>query len=524
MDENLQKAPPTLIAGLLRPEAYPHPTDTVRLEETHISWVLLTGEWAYKLKKPVDLGFLDFSTLEKRRHFCEEELRLNRRLAAELYDSVVAIAGNPEQPRVGGAGPILDYAVKMRQFPQDALASRLLSAGLLTAADIDRLADTIAAFHHGADRARSWDTFGSPQSVAGPVRENFQPIRETAIAPVDQAALNEIEGWTIAELERLRDRITQRRADGRVRECHGDLHLGNIVRIKDRLVPFDCIEFSPALRFIDVMSEAAFLAMDLAHRQRPDFAYRALNRYLEATGDYEGLDLLPFYWVYRALVRAKIHAIRAAQLAAAGDNTDNLLSGYRSYIGLASRFTQPRRAALVITHGLSGSGKTTASQSLLETLGAFRVRSDVERKHLHGLPPLAVTHSGTGAGIYSPAANTATYERLYDRASSIVQAGFPAIVDAAFLKRAERDQFRELAAELAVPFVILHCTAPEAVLRERVAGRARRADDASEADDSVLARQIANEEPLAADERGCAVTVNNVAAPRWSEIVARLRE
>jgi uncharacterized protein len=522
MNDTAQEASATLIAGLTRPEAYPHPVETVRLEETHISWVLLTGDWAYKVKKPVELGFLDFSTLEARRRYCEEELRLNRRLARELYDSVVTITGTPEEPRVGGAGPVLDYVVKMRQFPQDALASRQLAEGLLTPANIDQLADAIAAFHGAAEPARAADAFGTAQSIAASVRDNFKQIRQTITAPADRAALDAIEDWSTAELERLEARFAQRRSGGRVRECHGDLHLGNIVRIGERLVPFDCIEFSPQLRFIDVMSEAAFLAMDLAHRQRPDFAYRALNRYLEATGDYGGLDLLPFYWVYRALVRAKIHAIRAAQLAAGRGDTDAILAGYRSYLDLAARFTRPRHSALFITHGPSGSGKTTTTQPLLETLGAFRVRSDVERKRLHELPALAATRSEVGGGIYSKRANTATYEHLHALARSTVKAGFPVIVDAAFLKRAERDQFRALAAELAVPFLIIDCSAPVSVLGERIAARARKADDASEADQSVLARQLAIEEPLAPEERASAVTVTDTAAPRWDEVLTRL--
>jgi len=522
MNETAQHASATLIAALARPEAYPHPVEAVRIEETHISWVLLTGDWAYKVKKPVNLGFLDFSTLGARKYFCEEELRLNRRFAPEIYDSVVTIAGSQEQPRIGSGAPVLEYAVKMRQFPQDALAGRLLERGAVTPADIDRLADAIAGFHAAAAPVPGDQPYGTPQNVLVPVMENFHQIRAAVDASMDRAALRALEIWSTGEFQRLRARFAQRRDEACVRECHGDLHLGNIVRIGDRLVPFDCIEFSPGLRFIDVMSEAAFLAMDLTHRQRPDLAWRMLNRYLEATGDYGGLDVLDFYRVYRALVRAKIHAIRAAQLAACRHDTNELLAGYRGYVDLAARFTRPRRAALLITHGLSGSGKTTATQPLLEALGAFRVRSDVERKRLHGLPALAATQSGVGAGIYSPAATTATYEQLRNLARSIVKADFPAIVDAAFLKRAERDAFRGLAAELAVPFLVLDCRAPEAALRERVAAREREGRDASEAGLAVLEHQIAAAEPLAPDERAHAIPAGDDPAAQARNIARKL--
>ncbi len=522
MDDPVKPSAETLIRALTRPEAYPHPVETVRLEETHISWVLLTGSWAYKVKKPVNLGFLDFSTLDARARFCREELRLNRRLAPELYDSVVKITGSPGNPRIDGDGPVLEYALKMREFPQDALASHLLEQGALTPADIDRLADAIAVFHAAAAPVPAEEPFGTPQGVLEPVMENFRQIRAAVEASTDRAALRALEIWSTGEFQRLRARFAQRRDEGRVRECHGDLHLGNIVRIGERLVPFDCIEFSPGLRWIDVMSEAAFLAMDLAQRRRPDLAWRMLNRYLESTGDYGGLDVLDFYRVYRALVRAKIHAIRATQLTTARGDAAAAAAGYHGYIDLAERYTRPRRAALIITHGLSGSGKTTATQALLGALGAFRVRSDVERKRLHGLPPLAATGSKVGAGIYSPAANVATYNHLHRLARSIAKAGYPVIVDAAFLKRAERDAFRALAAELAVPFIILDCRATEAALRERVAARSREGLDASEANLAVLEHQIAAVEPLAPGEQTHALAAGDDPAATAQSIARKL--
>jgi aminoglycoside phosphotransferase family enzyme/gluconate kinase len=497
----------------------------VRVLETHISWVLLTGAWAYKIKKPVDLGFLDFSTLELRRHFCEEELRLNRRLAPQLYDAVVEIRGTPDAPRVEGAGPVLEYAVKMREFAQDALASRVLAANRLTPHHIDQLAAIVAAFHERTAIAGTGSVFGLPDNVLTPALRNFEALQPLLATPEDRALLAALREWTEGEHEARRALFEERHAGGAVRECHGDLHLGNIVLIDGELVAFDCIEFNPELRWIDVMSEVAFLVMDLTDRRRPDFAQRFLNTYLELTGDYGGLGVLNFYLVYRAMVRAKVHCIRASQAGVPPQEHRRLLAAGRDYLNLAQRFTCERRPALIITHGVSGSGKTTATQSLVESAGALRVRSDIERKRLHGLKALEPSGSGLGTGIYVPEATLATYARLRELARAIIEAGYTALVDATFLGRSDRDAFRALARESGVPFMILDFHAPGPVLRERVARRAGIKADASEAGLAVLERQLATHEPLAADEAPAVIAIDTSgpATPdTWRPVIERL--
>lgn len=516
---------PALLTALCRPECYPHPVAGVRVLETHISWVLLTGAWAYKIKKPVDLGFLDFSTLELRRHFCEEELRLNRRLAPQVYDAVVEIRGTPDNPRVEGPGPVLEYAVKMREFAQDALAGRLLAANRLTPRHIGRLAATVAAFHERTATTATGSAFGLPANVLAPALANFEALRPLLATPEDRAVLAALREWTEREHGARRARFEERHAGGAVRECHGDLHLGNIVLIDGEFVPFDCIEFNPELRWIDVMSEVAFLVMDLTDRRRPDFASRFLNAYLELTGDYGGLGVLRFYLVYRAMVRAKVHCIRASQAGVPPAERRRLLAAGRDYLDLAQRFTRGGRPALIITHGVSGSGKTTATQALVESSEAVRVRSDIERKRLHGLQALEPSGSGLGTGIYTREATLATYDRLRDLARAIVEAGHTALVDAAFLRRSERDAFRALAGELAAPFLILDFHAPEPVLCERVARRAGIGADASEAGLAVLERQLATREPLAADEMPAVLVIDTsrpVMSETWRPVVERL--
>lgn len=514
-----------LPAALLKPECYPHPVRDIRVIETHISWVLLTGKYAYKIKKPVDLGFLDFSTLEKRRHFCEEELRLNRRLAPKLYLEVVTVRGSPEAPRIGGAGPLLEYAVKMREFPQDALASRLIECGQFDAGEIDALAALIAHFHAAAAPARTADRLGKPETVYAAALQNLDQILPRQRLSRDHAAVQRLREWTEREFRDRRDQLAARKRAGCVRECHGDLHLGNIVVSGGRPVPFDCIEFNDKLRWIDVVSEVAFVVMDLHDHGRPDLGWRLLNRYLEASGDYDGLAVLRFYLVYRALVRAKVHLIRSQQPGLLASDKSRLRNAFKGYLRLASRLSAVAGVALLITHGVSGSGKTTATQSLIELIGAIRVRSDVERKRLHGIKPLERSRSGPDADIYTAAATQTTYERLLAVAEHVIKAGYPAVVDATFLKRAERELFHHLARRCGVPFVVLDFHAPEKLLRERVVQRAATGADASEADLSVLDRQMQLREPLSPQEQLVAITVDSRKTdrmPPWRAVMRKL--
>ncbi len=519
-------AVPPLFAALLNPACYPHPVSGVRVLETHISWVLLTGEYAYKIKKPVYLGFLDFSTLGLRRHYCEEELRLNRRLAPELYRELVEIRGAPQAPRVGGDGPVLEYAVRMREFPQESLASRALARGAFDAPEVDALATVIAEFHAHAPLARAHESFGTPEAVLSAALQNFEQMLPLATAAPDDRALRALRQWTEREFASRRGAFATRKHLGFVRECHGDLHLGNIVMLDGRPVPFDCIEFNDNLRWIDVMNEAAFLAMDLEDRGRGDLRWRFLNRYLEATGDYAGLDVLPFYLVYRALVRAKVHLMRSRQPGLRRTEKARLARAFQDYLRLAGRLAAPERVALILAHGLSGCGKTTLTQPLIEALGAVRLRSDLERKRLHGVAPLASSGSGLQGGIYTAEATAATYRRLGELARDALRAGFSVVVDAAFLRRTERDAFRAIAEGLDAPFLILDFHAPQEVLRARVAERLARADDASEADLAVLEHQLAVREPLTPAEMAAAFAVDAtgpVSHDMWRPFIERLR-
>lgn len=502
-----------LVRALQDPGRYPHPVGHVEVLETHISFVLLAGEYAYKLKKPVDLGFLDFSTLQARHRYCDEELRLNRRTAPDLYLAVLPITGRPEDPYLGGEGDAIEYAVKMRRFPQEALLDRMAAAGTLQPGHVDALAASVAAFHDRVAVATEDTAWGEPGHVLAPAQQNFAQLAPRVADARDRRDLDALQAWTRREYDTCCEAFAARKRDGRVRECHGDLHLGNIALIDGAPVPFDCIEFEPDLRWIDVMNEVAFLVMDLLDRGFGPLAWRFLDRYLQATGDYTGMRVMRFYLVYRALVRAKVAAIRAAQEGLAVAAGAESRAKCREYLSLATALTQTGRPALVATHGVSGSGKTVVAGALVERLGAIRVRSDVERKRLHGLPAEARTGSGVGTGLYGPASTEATYRRLEDVARVVLQAGWPVIVDAASLRRCERERFRALATGLGVPFVIASCAAPTEVLRERVVARERQGRDASEAGLEVLERQLASQEPIGADEAAVTVVFDTAAGP-----------
>lgn len=493
---------PSLIVSMMNPGLYAHPVAQCQLIETHISWVILTGPYAYKIKKPVNLGFLDFSTLEKRHFYCDEEVRLNRRLARDVYLGVVAITGSAENPGLGGKGNVFEYAVKMVQFPQYVQLDRLLDAGVLGAAHIDMLANMLADFHRDVAAVDECMAYGSPDQVMQPVAENFMQIRAQFREHIDDyewvPLLDELQDWSEISFITLKP-IFEERKDGRhIRECHGDLHLRNLAWVDDEPLAFDCIEFNPDLRWIDVISEVAFLAMDLQARQQPELAQRFLNAYFEKTGDYAGTRVLTFYLVYRAMVRAKVEAIRIGQKGVNESQGMEYKKDMLTYFRLAKSYTLPCRPKLIITRGMSASGKTTLTQPLLEKLTAIRIRSDVERKRLYGLPAEQAAYAPTGAGIYTGDATQHTYLKLAELAGHVLEAGYSVIIDATCQAYEHRNLFHKLATVMRVPYIILDFTAPVKVLRERIITREK---GASDADLAVLEHQISNWQELLDEEK-----------------------
>jgi len=515
---NAPPSMPPLIRALADPRLYGEGVSEVRCVETHISWVFLTGRYAYKIKKPVKLPFLDFSSLEQRRHFCEEELRLNRRLAAELYVAVVPIGGSAQAPAIG-AQPAIEYAVKMRQFPDDARLDRRLRAGKLDEAPLVDFANRLAEFHHALPvLPNAIPPHRQAAAVVRAVLDNLADLG-ALVTDADLAArLEKVRSWTDRQCIALEPVIARRLGERAHKECHGDLHLENLLCMDGKIVAFDALEFDLRLREIDVISEASFPTMDLLAHGRRDLAFAFIARYLEAGGDYQGIEVLRFYLVYRAMIRAKVRAIKAAQTQALEADRHELIP----YFDVATELLAPRRPLLAITHGLSGSGKTHITDTLIGLIPALRVRSDLERKRLHGLQVDEESGSPIGGGLYAPDASAQTYGRLREVAESALRNHFDIIVDATFLRRDERRVFQRLAGEHGARFAIIDCVAAPSVLRERIEKRAAEGRQASEASRQVLDYQLAQQVPLATEEHAATMTVDTESAPDYPGLVARL--
>jgi len=502
---------PRALEGLLGPSAYAHPIDEVELVTTHISWVLLAGDYAYKIKRPVRYAFIDLTSLERRRFLCEEELRLNRRFAPELYIEVckvVALEGvaRMEGPVSSGAAVsaphtevILDYAVRMRRFPPAEELDRLLDARRIEPHELERFGRELAQLHTRLPAAPATSTWGKPEEIRAHLLRNL-------LECADAARVFDSSSKVLALREALQERLAgatswmaARRSRGRIRECHGDLHSRNIVRARGRLVPFDCLEYEPALRWIDTADEVAFLISDMKARDRPLRAHAFRTGYLAESGDYHACRGLALYEAHRALVRAKVAALSAAQNGNAGPR-EALLREHVRLVTFAGEALAPKTPRLLLMSGLSGAGKTWLARQLAERLSAVHLRSDVERKRRAGLRELAPSRSRLGEDLYSSAGTAALYGALVRAADDVLSGEIPVIVDATFLERAQRAPFAELAVRRGASLRLILCGAPESVLRARIIERSRRGSDPSEAGLDVLAWQSAHAEPVLAEE------------------------
>jgi aminoglycoside phosphotransferase family enzyme/predicted kinase len=500
-------------------------TGASELIETHLSSLLIAGEQVYKLKKPVRFGFVDFSTLDARRAACEQELRLNRRTAPHWYLGLLAVRQGARgaclaAPDDEAAGPLLDWAVRMRRFDDRQRLDHLAQSGLLNAAMVDRLAETVARFHRSLLPAPP-DQDGD-QNTRRWARENLVELAELVEGPA-AAEVTALQRWTEARGAELSALMQARRRSGCVREVHGDLHLGNIFWADGEPVLFDALEFNQALRHTDTIGDLAFSFMDLYAHGLPRLAWRFIGAALEACGDQEALPLLAWWAVYRAAVRAKVVLLGAAGStdAVAQALSRRYLDVALNLAGLAGAQARPQ---LVLMFGLSGAGKSRVAGLMAERLaagvvgwgGALRLRSDVERKRLFALAPTA----RVAPGLYSEASNRRTYDRLQQLAGVALEAGVSVVVDAASLRRSERDAMRALAARHQVCFTLLVCDAPMSVLQARVGQRLRIGADASDATLDVLAWQQRIAEWPGADEADdCSRLDTDVPEP---ELIARV--
>jgi aminoglycoside phosphotransferase family enzyme/predicted kinase len=529
---------PPLIEALHNPACYPHPIDTsIKVIETQVSWVILTGDYVYKVKKQLDFGFLDFSTLEKRQFYCEEELRLNQRLAPDIYQAVVTISGSIENPVIGNddyrltqqettntsefisgntklknaiastelaaedtphtddqtieitdnsASTVLEYAVRMQQFdPTDGL-DKLLQCNQFDPSWINPLAQQLAQFHLCLPTITSNSPWGEPENIWQLVSDNFTHTLNFYKDSQDSQQIALLYEQTTSQFIQLKDLLSDRRRQGFIRECHGDLHLGNITCYKNELRLFDCIEFNLQFRWIDTCSDLAFLLMDLEANDRYSWANIALNRYLEITGDFQALALLNFYKSFRAMVRAKI--------ATFGEQADH--GTFIKYLELTQSYQTKSPPKLIIMHGLSGSGKSHISEQITKSSPTIRLRSETERNRLHK----ELQKKGKNLQLHSPEINARLSQHLISLTEQVISLGYSVIVDGTFLKQHFRQKYIDVAQKFSIDICILSCQCNEKLMEARlVKGINTRSNDSNFSLDR-LAHQRSYQQPLSDQE------------------------
>jgi aminoglycoside phosphotransferase family enzyme len=481
-----------LIMALTCAEAYPGlPHADVTVVQTHISVLFFAGDRVYKVKKPIKLDFLDYSTLEQRRHFCEEEVRLNRRLAPGVYLGVVAIVRDPEgMIRVKGAGETIDHAVEMVRLPADRMMSAALDRGEIDNHQLDEIAQLLARFHRAVATGPGVDEFGQPAEIAKQVEENYRELQAfvTNGAAVPQGVTGTISCTLLDHLHASartwltshEDLLDRRAHDGHIREGHGDLHTGNICLTRDAILIYDCIEFSRRFRCRDVACELAFLAMDLDLRCFRGFARYLLHRYAALTADPELPSVADFYKIHLALVRGKVASIRAADPNLDTDGRERARLEAMRYFHLAGAYTL--HPTLILVCGLPATGKSHAARAIARPFEAAVLRSDVLRKKLAGLAPRACGGGELDTGIYAPEFTRRTYSALLDRAREHLRHNKTVIVDATFPTAAMRRPFFDAARESGIECVLVEMTCPEEVIRQRMRRRATDPVEVSDAD------------------------------------------
>ncbi|MBD2460723.1 AAA family ATPase [Oscillatoria sp. FACHB-1407] len=491
---------PSLIQQMLQPDFYPHPVQPpIQLIQTHVSYVLLTGELAYKVKKPVDFGFLDYSTLEKRHFFCHEELRLNRRGAAELYLQVLPITQTGDQFHLKDDGEIVDYVVQMRQFPQETLLTSLYDRGELTEQLLQELAVAIAQFHSTAETNDYIRTFGTVLKVREAFDQNYEQTEAYIGGPQTQQQFDETRAYTDRFFAERQDLFSDRIHDNRIRECHGDIHLRNICLWNDKLLLFDCIEFNEPFRFVDVMYDIAYIVMDLEARQRSDLSTVFLNTYVEQTGDWEGLQILPLYVNRQSYVRAKVTSFLLDIPTIPDTEKQSASETAALYYRLAWQCVQPRQGRLFLMSGLSGSGKTTTARQLAKQVNGIHIRSDAVRKHLGGIP---LQQRGDDQ-LYTPEMTEKTYGRLLELGITLAKEGYTVILDAKYDRQNLRQEAIAQARANQLPIQLIHCTAPLEVLSDRLQ---HRTGDIADATADLLPKQSL--EPYSDAEQPFVATVD----------------
>ncbi len=460
---------PDMVRGLMQPRAYPELTKRVRLEQTQMSFVFLTDNFAYKVKKPVNLGYLDYSTIDKRRHFCEKEIELNRRLCRDAYLEVVNITHQPEGFSINGKGETVDYAVKMRRLPAELMMDKLLEEQKVTGAMIKRLAEKVAGFHRSAATGGEIDIFGSLETIVGNNDENFSQTDSYIGRTISQKQFDALSEYTQSFIKNNTSLFESRVKDAHIRDCHGDLHTTHIC-FENGLCIYDCIEFNDRFRYGDTASEVAFLAMDLDHHGWAELSHRFVNEYISFSSDTGLKKLLTYYKCYRAYVRGKVACFKMDDAYITAEERESAFQEAASYFDLAYACAYLPRT-LFITTGLVGSGKSAISRALAKRLGLALISSDVIRKQLANIWIKERRFEEFNTGIYSSEFSARTYDAMFSRAGDMLKEGGSVIIDASFIKAEERERARNMADETGARFFLIECTLAEELTQQRLLQR-----------------------------------------------------
>ncbi|WP_353929440.1 AAA family ATPase [Okeanomitos corallinicola TIOX110] len=486
---------PVLIQQMLQPGFYPHAVaEPIELIQTHASYVLLTGDYVYKIKKPVNFGFLDYSTLEKRQYCTNEELRLNQKGAGELYLEVLPITLAEEKYYLGGTGEIVEYAVKMRQFPQNFLFSELFAHDKLKEMHLEELGRIVAEYHKKTETNDYIRSFGEVSQIKLSFEENYQQSIKYIGDTQTEQQFRETKEYTDKFFAENSQLFTSRITNNYIRQCHGDLHLRNIAYWHDKIMLFDCIEFNEFFRFVDVMYDVAFTVMDIEARGRNDLANAFLNTYIEQTGDWEGLQVLPLYLSRQAYVRAKVTSFLLDDVNISANAKEAAKKTAAAYYRQAWEYTKAKPGQIILMSGLSGSGKSTTAKYLARQIGAIHLRSDAVRKHLAGIPLL----QRGGNEIYTPEMTQKTYSKLLTLGITLANQGWKVILDAKYDRQHLRQEAINQANQHQLPIKIIYCTAPVEVLQERLVNRT---GDIADATSDLLFSQLNQAEAFTETEK-----------------------
>ncbi len=461
---------PALVQALLASEAYPHHPSEIELVQTQMSFIFLTGDYVYKVKKAVNLGYLDYTTLERRKYFCHQEVILNRRLCPDVYLDVVAISRENGKFFIEGRGKAIEYAVKMRQLPQQRMMDNLLRDNQVTKEMIATVAQRVEEFHRKAETNKEISSFGDLSIVVTNTEENFTQTEKYIGVSIPGEKYDAIKSYTQDFINNNVSLFGQRIKKGKIRDCHGDLHAAHVC-FTDGICIFDCIEFNDRFRYGDVASDIAFLAMDLDYHGRPDLSQHFVKSYEKFSGDRETGQLINFYKCYRAYVRGKVENFKLDDPHIPKEEKEEALSKATKCFDLAYSYIKGKKPTLFITTGLIGSGKTALAQTLSRRMALAVISSDDVRKGLANIPSSEHRFEEFDSGIYAPAFSRKTYDEMLHQAKQILKAGQSVIIDASFRKATERNKAMKLAQEMGNDFKAIECVCDEETIKKRLSHR-----------------------------------------------------